>query len=288
MGGRITVISAPGEGTRVHLDLPVKPADVPALPEKEPLRPAVSETSLNILVADDLSANRLVLKGQLELLGHRVTAVDSGEAAFAAWREGDFDALITDCNMPGMDGYELTRAIRSLEQRYRGRERPIIGCTANAMHEERDRCEAAGMDALLVKPVSLAQLAQKLEDVVMPAEKEQRAFDIQVLHHMTQANEVQIQRMLAELWKNLRQEHDLLVPAVATYDWKALSISLHRLKGVACLIDAVPLAKACAQMDSEVREQRSARIEASWQVLNACMDALLDALEDHLVDVPAL
>jgi two-component system sensor histidine kinase EvgS len=288
LGGRISVSSAAGEGTRVDLDLPVKPTDVLAVPEDAAIHPALSETSLNILVADDLSANRLVLTGQLELLGHRVTAVDSGEAAFAAWRDGSFDALITDCNMPGMDGYELTRAIRSLEQRGRLRERPTIGCTANAMHEERDRCETAGMDALLVKPVSLAQLAQKLEDVVMPAEEAERAFDIQVLHHMTQANEVQIQRMLAELWKNLRQEHALLVPAVAVHDWKALSASVHRLKGVACLIDAVPLAKACAQMDSDVREQRGPGIEVAWQALDVCMDALLEELQDHLVEVPAL
>jgi two-component system sensor histidine kinase EvgS len=288
MGGRITVISAPGEGARVDVDLPVKPAQVSALSQTEPTLARPSGTRLNILVADDLSANRLVLTGQLQLLGHRVTAVDSGEAALKVWRDGNFDALITDCNMPGMDGYELTRTIRELEQRARRCESPIIGCTANAMHEERDRCEAAGMDALLVKPVSLAQLAQQLEDVVMPAGREQRAFDIQVLHHMTQANEVQIQRMLAELWNNLRQERDLLVPAVAGQDWTALSASLHRLKGVACLIDAVPLAKACARMDSEVRDQRTASIEASWQALDACMNALLEALEDHLVDVPAL
>jgi two-component system sensor histidine kinase EvgS len=288
MGGRITISSAPGEGTRVNVDLPVKPADVLAPPDEVPFQPSCPETRLNILVADDLSANRLVLTGQLELLGHRVTAVDSGEAAFKAWRDGSFDALITDCNMPGMDGYELTRAIRRFEHQACRGESPIIGCTANAMQEERARCEAAGMDALLVKPVSLAQLAQKLEDVVVPAEKELRAFDIQVLHHMTHANEVQIQRMLAELWKNLRQEHDVLVPAVAQRDWNALSASLHRLKGVACLIDAVPLAKACAQMDREVREQRAASIEVTWQSLNTCMDALLDELQDHLVDVPAL
>lgn len=285
MDGQITLVSAPGKGTHVTFDLPVIAAETSVTPQPLPDRPRIAETALRILVADDLSANRLVLTGQLELLGHQVTVVDSGAAALEAWRNGYFDALITDCNMPGMDGYELTRTLRAIERLEQCVARPIIGYTANAMHEERARCEEAGMDALLIKPVSLAQLAEKLEEVVTPVGPDARQFDVQALHHMTQANEAQIQKMLAELWKNLRQERQVLEPAIVARDWKTLSASLHRLKGVACLIDAVPLAKACAQLDSDVRATPDG-VNSAWQALDTSMQALSLALETHLDEVP--
>ncbi len=288
MEGEITVTSAVGQGTRVEIDLPVIAAE-PLADSHEPSRQArKSETSLRILVADDLSANRLVLTGQLELLGHRVTAVDCGEAALKAWRDGGFDALITDCNMPGMDGYQLTRTIRAIEQQERRSASPVIGCTANAMHEERDRCEEAGMDALLVKPVSLTQLAEKLDEVIAPQNAIQRQFDIQVLLQVTQADKLQIQRMLAELRKNLWQERDVLEPAIVDRNWTALGASVHRLKGVACLIDAVPLAKACAQLSGDVQGQNVVRVDGSWRTLDSAIDALLDELDNHLLEASAL
>lgn len=288
MGGEISFTSALGEGTRVRFDLPVMAAEAFVTPPPLPDRPLAAETPLRVLVADDLSATRLVLTGQLELLGHQVTAVDSGEAALALWRKDYFDVLITDCNMPGMDGYELTKTLRAIERSEQCAARPIIGCTANAMHEERARCEEAEMDALLIKPVSLTQLAEKLEEVMPSTEPGARQFEIQVLHHMTQANAAQIQKMLAELWRNLRQEREILEPAIAARDWETLSASLHRLKGVAGLIDAVPLAKACAQLDSNVRAQAPDLADSTWQMLDATLHALSQSLETHLEEVPAL
>ncbi|WP_296257615.1 MULTISPECIES: transporter substrate-binding domain-containing protein [unclassified Pseudomonas] len=288
MGGQITLDSAVGEGTCVAIELPVTAAHLsPSVPQ-QPDRPRPAETPLHILVADDLSANRLVLAGQLQLLGHRVTVVDSGAAALEAWRNGHFDALITDCNMPDTDGCELTRTLRAIEGQEGSDEQPIIGCTANAWHQERTRCEEAGMNALLVKPVSLTQLAQTLEEVVSAASPAAPPFDIQALYRMTQANEAQIQNMLAELWKNLHQERQLLESAIAKHDCKTVSASLHRLKGVACLIDAVPLARACAQLDSEIRAQPAGTLASAWQALDTSISTLRQALEALLHEVPAL
>ena len=144
------------------------------------------------------------------------------------------------------------------------------------------------MDALLIKPVSLAQLAETLGRFVVCDEAPQRQFDIRVLHTMTQANEVQMQNMLAELWKNLTQERELLEPATIDRNWKSLSASLHRLKGVACLINAVPLAKRCAQLDGDVQAQVSVGIDASWQGLDASIAALLLEIQAHLIEAPSL
>lgn len=276
MGGQISLESEPGGGTQVTVELELARAQAPSK-APEPLQPRAVSRSLQLLIVDDLSANRLVLTQQLEFLGHEVVSTHSAESALTLWREGDFDAVITDCNMPGMSGYALTENIRLIEAREQLRRCPVIGCTANAMSDERQRCEQAGMDRLLVKPVPLEQLAQLLADIA-PVQ----SFDIQSLRQMTRANDEQMQLLLLELWKNLEQEWTVLQPAVSAQDWKALSASLHRLKGAACLIDAVPLAKACASLDASVRAQSRVTLVEEWQKLDDAIGQLRVDIQQHL------
>ena len=288
MQGRIDVVSEAGRGTQIDITLPLHAVPSHTCPSTLQENAMTMAGQLRILLVDDLSANRMVLTGQLQSLGHGVTAVGTAKAALLAWTDGTFDAVITDCNMPDMDGYALTRSIRDIEQADQRPACPIIGCTANAMSDEGDRCEQAGMDGLLIKPVSLARLAEELAGLVRAKEAVRSQFDINVLHKLTQANEAQLQLMLAELWKNLWQERYALEPAVTVRDWESLSASLHRLKGVAGLIDAVPLAKRCAQLGSDVKARNTASVDASWQHLDACIEALLADIEEHLHDAPTL
>ncbi|WP_250548404.1 ATP-binding protein [Pseudomonas congelans] len=281
MKGDISLHSEPGQGTLVTVDLPLTRLNEPVSPTEDVPDAPVDTRSLHLLVVDDMSANRLVLTGQLEFLGHQVTAVEDGKAALSSWCEGVFDAVITDCNMPGISGYALTQAIRQIEEKEQRQRCPVIGCTANAMSDEAARCEQAGMDGLLIKPLSLARLAQELADRVR-----EPTFDIGTLQTMTQANPQQMQRLLGELWKNLRHEHALLEPAVSANDWKTLGACLHRLKGAASLVDAVPLAKACAALDDSVRLQSETSVVERWQALEAAMTGLRADIELQLVVVP--
>jgi two-component system sensor histidine kinase EvgS len=171
--------------------------------------------------------------------------------------------------MPGMSGYALAESIRQIEAEQQLRPCPIIGCTANAMSDERQRCEQAGMNHLLVKPVTLGRLAQLLADCTP-----MQSFDIQTLRNMTQANDSQIHLLLVELEKNLQQEARILRSAVSEHDWIALGASLHRIKGVACLVDAVPLAKACAGLSASVREQSSSLLPEQWHVMEQAIEQL--------------
>ena len=116
-----------------------------------------------VLIVDDHPTNRMVLKRQVNLLGYACESAEDGAEAMQAWRSGRFSAVITDCNMPILDGYELARGIRELEREREGRRTPIIACTANAMASEAAACIEAGMDDYLVKPVTLADLAKQLE-----------------------------------------------------------------------------------------------------------------------------
>ena len=109
--------------------------------------------NLNILVAEDNAINQLILSDQLEELGCTVELASNGEEALSIWHQGSFDLLLTDVNMPKLNGYELTRLLRS-----HGCVAPIIGATANAMLGEEELCLAAGMSHCLVKPFSLQAL----------------------------------------------------------------------------------------------------------------------------------
>jgi two-component system sensor histidine kinase EvgS len=114
---------------------------------------------LRILTVDDHPANRLLLRQQLTRLGHEVVEAENGEQALECCSEQHFDLLITDCQMPVMDGLTLTRLLRERQQQ------PLIilGLTANAQPEERRRCIAAGMDDCLFKPLHLKQLEAGLQ-----------------------------------------------------------------------------------------------------------------------------
>ncbi|WP_447752621.1 ATP-binding protein [Pseudomonas nicosulfuronedens] len=112
---------------------------------------------LRVLLVEDNPINQLILRDQLESLGCLVELTADGRQALTRWQPDAFDVVLTDVNMPHLNGYELARTLR--QRGYRG---PIIGATANAMHEENERCLAAGMNLCLLKPVDLRTLRQCL------------------------------------------------------------------------------------------------------------------------------
>ncbi|WP_296269259.1 ATP-binding protein [Pseudomonas sp. UBA6562] len=120
--------------------------------------PRETRLDLRLLVAEDNVINQLILRDQLEELGCHVVLARDGVEALARWQEAPFDVVLTDVNMPRMNGYELTERLRQL-----GCRAPIVGATANAMLDEAERCLGAGMDQFLVKPFTLHALYQCLQ-----------------------------------------------------------------------------------------------------------------------------
>jgi PAS domain S-box-containing protein len=115
-----------------------------------------------VLIVEDNPTNRVVVRRQLERLGVAADAVGNGEEALAALAEQPYGLLLTDCHMPVMDGYELTRRLRHRE-RTEGRPRlPVVALTADAIQGTQQRCLDSGMDAYLVKPVDLRELDQAI------------------------------------------------------------------------------------------------------------------------------
>ena len=157
MGGTIATTSTPGLGSRfVGVDPePLRRARAsPRRPTARGRRPAAAaRPPLRILVAEDNDVNQILINAVLTRMGHVVHLVANGHLAVEAVRRGDYDLVLMDLQMPGMDGIEATQAIRAL-----GGERaelPIIAMTANAFEEDRQACLAAGMDDYVAKPIDV-------------------------------------------------------------------------------------------------------------------------------------
>jgi two-component system, NarL family, sensor histidine kinase EvgS len=166
MGGEVGIESAPGIGTTVSatltLGVPVSQAAPAAAPQPQsPLVPFVTQAA--VLVVDDHPINRRLLVRQLAALGlERVTALETAPEALNLWRAGGIALVITDCNMPMMDGLMLARTMREIEARDGLPRTPIIGWTANVLAEAALACRDAGMDHVLTKPADLSVLKHVL------------------------------------------------------------------------------------------------------------------------------
>jgi CheY-like chemotaxis protein len=137
-----------------------------------PRRPVAEQTGsretlapLRVLVAEDSFVGQRLITLLLEQQGHQVTAVNNGKQVIAQWESGEYDVVLMDLEMPDMDGFEATAAIRMREHACPQRT-PIIALTAHVMHEDRQRCLKAGMDGYVPKPIHAEQLFEALESVL--------------------------------------------------------------------------------------------------------------------------
>jgi len=168
MGGRIWLESEPGQGSIFHFTAKLKVDTMPA-PEidagaaaRAPLQPRPQGRPLSILVAEDNPVNQQLIARLLAKLGHSVVLVGNGREAVEAAARREFDIILTDIQMPGMDGYQAAAAIRSRERESHTRHTPIVALTARAMKDDREHCRSAGMDGYLSKPIKAIDLQEAL------------------------------------------------------------------------------------------------------------------------------
>ena len=167
IAGVVDCLAKPLPGGELRTALLRQLAQVEARPEP-PVQLVESDRgpARRVLVVEDNPVNQLVAMGLLEALGYGSRVAADGVAALSALAEEHFDAVLMDVQMPRMDGYAATRAIRAGEGD--GQRLPVIAMTAAAIEGERDRCLAAGMDDFLTKPVDVAALATVLDQWVGP------------------------------------------------------------------------------------------------------------------------
>ncbi|UVC29816.1 response regulator [Pantoea sp. SOD02] len=259
MSGKVDMLSAPGKGTSViiALDLPARPYHAPVLPQLAQDEGEFSQY-LSILIVDDHATNRMLLKTQLQRLEHRIDEAADGEEALALWRDNHYDLIITDCNMPGIDGLELTRIIRQQDA-----DQLIFGLTANAQSEERERCLAAGMNECLFKPLRLKPLEKVLNNIV-PRQRDnalEAIIDMEELKVLTNNNHELIVSILKLAIQGSAEDRKMLETLFRQRENKDLARALHRVAGSLQVIGlrrgemlAVEIEEQCLSPETDLAE----------------------------------
>ena len=197
-----------------------------------------------LLVVEDNPVNQLVALGILETLGYAADTADDGVEAVEAWRRGCYAAVLMDVQMPRMDGYAATRAIRELEGV--GQRIPVLAMTAAAVEGEREKCLAAGMDDFLTKPVNPDALgamlrrwltgARPTESVVSLEATADGILDLDrldMLRDLDPGNTDYLDKAIGNFVARVPESVHALRSAIAAKDDEALNQSAHRLKGSA-------------------------------------------------------
>jgi PAS domain S-box-containing protein len=266
--------------------------------------PAVADLrGLRILIAEDNPVNQQVLTRQASRLGLVVNAVENGEAALAALAAETYDAVLMDCQMPVMDGYAATRAIRGREAAG-GPRMPIVAVTANAMREDYDRCRDAGMDDFVAKPVTLAALAQAIERAVLangrasqPAEEgsledalerangAQRddgfAIDRSILAALQEdvGGAAALSRIIRLFLEQLDPQAVEIRTAVQASDHAAAARVAHRMKSSSATLGASALAEVLAEIETAANDGDSAALENLGPALARAVASVRSAFE---------
>jgi len=169
MQGRIWLESKPGDGSTFYFtarfDLAIAAPTKDETRSREERITAAPMAKLHILIADDNLVNLRLARSLLVKQGHSAVAVGSGREALAALEQQNFDLVLMDVQMPDMDGFETTKAIRA-QERISKKHLPIVAMTAHAMIGDRERCLAAGMDSYVTKPVDAAKLFTAIADAL--------------------------------------------------------------------------------------------------------------------------
>ena len=235
-----------------------------------------SRAGLRILVAEDNPVNQALALRLLEREGHHGTLARNGGEAVALASTGRFDAMFMDVQMPEMDGFAATTAIRQRE-RVVGGHLPIVAMTAHALKGDRERCLAAGMDGYIPKPVSIAAIQAELQKLVANPGKpasERPAWDYEQARSRTGKDEV----LLREIVRVFLGESPRLLArveqAVADRDGDGLDRATHSLQGqIRCL--AAPEAMSAAEkLEEKARLRDFPAAAAALSELDAAMARL--------------
>jgi signal transduction histidine kinase/DNA-binding response OmpR family regulator len=229
-------------------------ADPLALPRRRPEQPAPPlvrpARDSRVLVADDNAVNRELMVRQLLKLGVTADAVETGNEAIRAVRAVAYDAVLMDRQMPGLDGLEAARAIRSREGD--GAHTPIVAVTASATADEVEACLAAGMDACLTKPFSTAQLGEALA-AVLPGDGADAAGQVDPMAlgrlRADLGDDEAVRRIGGIFVGGLPQARDELAAALAAGDSEQLGRIAHRLRSSSATFGAVRLARLAARLE---------------------------------------
>ena len=243
-----------------------------------------SHHRLALLVAEDNPVNQALARRLLEKQGHHVTIAGNGLEAVEQWRQGDFDVILMDMDMPQMDGAEATRCIRGEESAGSGRI-PIIAMTAHAMQGTREACLAHGMDSYLTKPINVQALWRELEAV-----GERRAsiatlpgmhiLDVERLRSNVDHSQSLFEEMKALLLRDAPAQLRAIRAGIEEGDAAAVRRGAHALHGMVSVFSSRRVQEAALRLE-QCADQTRSTLETMEQDLLAATAELMSALEGY-------
>jgi CheY-like chemotaxis protein len=236
------------------------------------------------LLAEDNPVNQKLAVRLLEKRDCTVEVVKTGRETLAALKKGTFDVILMDLQMPELDGFEATAAIRE-DEKNTGKHMPIVAVTAHAMKGDRERCLAAGMDGYIAKPIQSKELYAEIERVTGTLARESApkatlnvVFDEQMLRERVDHSD----SLLRELIKLFQADHKRLLgelrDAVRAEDACSLERAAHSLRGAAAAFAAEPASRAALRLEILGREKRMTEAQQAYDLLEREVQKLEQAL----------
>ena len=309
MGGDVTLESVEGTGTTMRLTVPLPrgdpseidpstspvPSTLPATRPTPSREQAELEGSL-LLLAEDHPVNRTVLIQQLDIVGFRADTAEDGQEAMEKFVSGRYALVLTDLNMPRIDGYELARAIRRRETQTGASRTPIIALTANVMQGEPEKCREAGMDDFAAKPTTIPFLAAKLQrwlpHLEWPAEPavsphkngadSRDGVDGAVLDELTVGDAGMAASVISDFIETSRADLRALREAAAADDGDQLRRSAHRVKGASLIVGATEVTALAQELESAAAVKGPGAAATIHSLIARLDSALAKVAEAHL------
>ncbi|WP_448189445.1 ATP-binding protein [Azospirillum sp. sgz301742] len=278
VGGSIGAESTPGEGSTfwfvIELDRGARAArlPLPAVDGGAPLPP------LSVLAAEDNAVNATVLSGLLELGGHRVTLADDGLRAVELAAAHDFDLVLMDLRMPGLDGLEATRRIRALADPRRSRV-PIVAITANSQRGKLGDCFAAGMDGFLGKPFRREDLDKALRAALAerpppPPTRRAPVLDAAVLEeHAQLLGRERLERIVEAFRTSSTALLAELRAAAGAGDWTVVADRAHALKSASYNVGLTAFAELAKRAENAADTESASALDAAYPAALEALDA---------------
>jgi two-component system, sensor histidine kinase and response regulator len=251
-------------------------------------RPQNSNRPLGILLAEDDAVSRLLAVRMLEKQGHKVVVADNGMEAVAAYDQEKFDLIIMDAQMPVMNGFEATAAIREREIQS-GNHTPILALTAHTMKTDRDRGLMCGMDYYVVKPVSMNELLAAIEKLTPETPQSESkdsnqavasnpAIDREVILTRVDGDEELLAEIINLFLDDCPKVMAQIDNAIKLRNSELLERCAHRLRGSLDLFASVIGSRAAFELEKSARKNDLSHIDQAASILRNEIDRLLPAL----------
>jgi CheY-like chemotaxis protein/HPt (histidine-containing phosphotransfer) domain-containing protein len=260
----------------------------------------VPRRSLHVLVAEDTPANQKLVLHVLGSRGHDIKIAENGRQALGLLREQDFDVVLMDVQMPEMDGFQATEAIRKLDDPEKARV-PVIAMTAHALKGDQERCLAAGMDCYLSKPIKgeemvevvermaedgacklqIADCKLQIEDPSPKAQDPSPVFDLDEAVSKCFGKYELFQEMAGCLFCEADSLVEQMRAALSNGDRTELADTAHRLKGTVAYLGAPPALEATRRVEDIGRSGDLSAAPDALEKLAMELDRLKDALDGH-------